>query len=65
MEHFSQDLFKQYLARAEDDKFTLVCIVHNAFSVEWLVEYGADWVREGALRVMPISEQYVHPLLCE
>jgi len=57
MEHFSEDLWKQYLARPADDKFTLVCIVHNAFAVEWLVKYGADWVKEGALRIMPISDQ--------
>ncbi|KAL7414541.1 hypothetical protein BDY24DRAFT_385586 [Mrakia frigida] len=56
MEHFSEDLFKQYLARPADDKFTLVCIVHNAFAVEWLIKYGADWVKEGALRIMPISD---------
>lgn len=59
MAHFGKDLFKQYQARAADDKFTLVCIVHNAFSVDWMLEYGADWVKEGALRIMPISDQLV------
>jgi hypothetical protein len=57
MEHFSDALWQQYLARPADDKFTLVCIVHNAFAVEWLTNWGADWVREGALRIMPISDQ--------
>jgi hypothetical protein len=59
MAHFGHDLFKQYQARAADDKFTLVCIVHNAFAVEWMTEYAADWVKEGALRIMPISDQSV------
>jgi hypothetical protein len=59
MEHFSADLWKQYEARPANDKFLLVCVVHNAFATKWLVEFGQDWVRAGALRLMPISAQYV------
>jgi hypothetical protein len=57
--HFGPDLFKQYQARPDNDKFTLVCIVHNAFEMDWALEHGKDWVREGALRVLPISAQFV------
>lgn len=59
MEAFSADLWKQWQARDADDKFVLVCVVHNAFATGWLMEYGQDWVKAGALRLAPISAQCV------
>ena len=61
MEYFSADLWKQWEARPADDKFLLVCVVHNAFATKWLAEFGQKWVQAGALRLMPISAQCVLP----
>lgn len=57
MAFYSHHLYRAWLARPADRKFSLVCIVHNAGDDQWVQKYSADWVREGALRIMPISSQ--------
>lgn len=62
MEPLSAGLWKQWQARDEDDKFILVCVVHNAFATGWLRDFAKDWVKAGALRIAPISAQSVPTL---
>jgi hypothetical protein len=47
MKKYSDDLFALWLARPDDRKFDLICIVHNGFDDKWMRDYSADWVRVG------------------
>ncbi|KAL7411802.1 hypothetical protein BDY24DRAFT_394932 [Mrakia frigida] len=54
---YSKDLLRLWKARAKSEKFVLICMVHDAARLEgWLLEDGADFVKEGALRLLVASE---------
>ena len=57
MPHYAPDLLKLWKGRAKSEKFNLVCLVHDASTMGWLKEgAGAEFVREGALRLVVESE---------
>ncbi|KAF9031612.1 hypothetical protein BJ165DRAFT_1518719 [Panaeolus papilionaceus] len=41
--------------RREDEKFMVVCIVHNVQDTHWQTQI-TDWARRGAIRFLPISQ---------
>lgn len=45
-------------ARPVDQKFTIVCIVHNAGPNFWYPVLP-DWSKRGAIRFLSIADQYV------
>jgi hypothetical protein len=45
MAEWSDALFRIWLARPDDRKFDLICIVHNSNDAGWAETYSADWVR--------------------
>lgn len=45
MAEWSDALFRLWLARPDDRKFDLICIVHNSNDAGWAETYSADWVR--------------------
>lgn len=42
--------------RAADDKFKIVCIVHNVDDVNWQ-RHIPYWARREAIRLLPIADQ--------
>lgn len=58
LRHYGKDLVEAWDARGKDYKFTVVCIVHHAAKQDW-EELFAPLARRGALRLLPISDQYV------
>ncbi|KAF8903613.1 hypothetical protein CPB85DRAFT_1017215 [Mucidula mucida] len=53
-----EELLAAWHALDEEHKFKLVCIVHDATDDFWFPS-TREWVRLGALRLLPISQQCV------
>ena len=57
MPAYAPELLKQWKSRAKSERFNLVCLVHEATTMDWLqTGAGAEFVREGALRLVVESE---------
>lgn len=57
MPNYAPDLLKQWKSRAKSERFNLVCLVHDATTLDWLQDGpAAEFVREGALRLVVESE---------
>ncbi|PPQ68814.1 hypothetical protein CVT24_007699 [Panaeolus cyanescens] len=52
---WNQRLLRAWDSRKEDEKFMLVCIVHNVRDEGWQ-GYITEWARRGAIRFLPISQ---------
>ncbi|KAG8980529.1 hypothetical protein FRB90_007666, partial [Tulasnella sp. 427] len=55
LERFGPDLLEAWDQRPHDQKFTLVCGVHNGHTTGWF-KHISEWSSRGAFRVMPISD---------
>ena len=58
MRHWNEELLVAWDARDAAHKFEIVCIVHNADDRSWQSAIP-EWSRRNAIRLLPISEQYV------
>jgi hypothetical protein len=58
MSRWSDNILKIWDNRDPEHKFKLVCVVHNALDDTWQAKIP-DWSRRNAIRLVPISEQYV------
>lgn len=52
------ELLQAWDERTHDNKFILVCGVHNGADAFWSHEHLTEWSKRGALRLLTISDQY-------
>ncbi|PPQ75088.1 hypothetical protein CVT24_010153 [Panaeolus cyanescens] len=58
-ESWHQRLLDVWDRRSDDEKFMLVCIVHNVRDEHWQPQI-TEWARRGAIRLLPISQHVAH-----
>lgn len=58
MRHWNEELLLAWDQRDADHKFEVVCIVHDALDTIWQ-SFIPEWSRRNAIRLLPISAQYV------
>ena len=56
--HWQDELLAAWDARDQDDKFRIVCIVHNQMDADWQ-QHITPWAMRNAIRILPISGQCV------
>ena len=56
--HWQDELLAVWDARDQDNKFCIVCIVHNQMDADWQ-QHITPWAMRNAIRILPISEQCV------
>lgn len=61
MNRWSDELLDVWDARPADQKFTIVCIVHQFRDTNWQ-RHIAAWARRRSIRLLPIGYQSVIPL---
>lgn len=56
MQHLHNRLLEIWDERPEDQKFNLVCMVHNTEDLAWQA-FIPEWSRRGALRLVTLGDQ--------
>lgn len=51
-------LLKAWDDRADDQKFMVVCVAHNAAGASWMDRHAHEWASRQSLRLITVAEQY-------
>jgi hypothetical protein len=57
LQKLSPALLEIWDARPIDEKFHVVCLVHDGGTRDWLIDPLSHWTRRGAMRLLTIADQ--------